>query len=186
MNFFKNLHTRKVRKRINKLDRKIQSIIDKSKFEFIEFCNIKKTKIWGIDEKGFINWKYQLEVLSHVPMIYEIHYNSHLKSFTAASPKAAMNAVRKFPRIKTENLQTFIEKFEEFVSSLPIIRERILREYLFAVMKQKSRRKFLKKFIRSSKKEEFLTSIIDSMYEEKKISKRELEMMKNYIPNVIT
>ncbi|MDH4261959.1 MAG: hypothetical protein OEV78_02830 [Spirochaetia bacterium] len=174
-----------VKRKIDKLTRKIFYSISANNEDPLEYGNIRRADDWCTVKEDIIHWIILVDIIIGKPVQYIITYSILEKKYYcyATTDKNNYSSVLQFATSETKELEF---RLTELANHIPSLRERRLREFLFNESKNAPGRKWWAKFLfRRGKTEDYLNGKIENLYNQGRISKKELERLKNYITNLI-
>jgi hypothetical protein len=174
----------KTKRQINKLSRKFFYKTFNGSREHLEFGNLRKSEEWGIEKDGFIRWVILIDIILERPIHYIISYSLEKKMFSCYAATARHNFSNVF-QFSTSDLKELEYRLIELANHIPSLRERMLREYIYNEWKKAPGRKWYNFFTGKAKIEEYLASKIENLYNNKKITKNELERIQAYAANLL-
>jgi hypothetical protein len=181
----KNLHHRlpwfgvwRIRRRINKLTAQLFRKLRKDAKSHIEYGNLRRGKPWGIKEGRELVWTFLVDLLADRPLIYKIVYNLDEARFMCYSRSGGRNEMTNVLQFTSDDIDELSARLNMLAAEIPAMRERMLRQHLYALKREKSPKRWLKFFRKRSPEEELQTlaalrEVVQSLLAENKISKNE-------------
>lgn len=173
-------------RKMNKLTKQIFSNLRKDTSTYIEYGNIRRGKPWGDKDNDQIQWVYLIDLLSDRPLVFKIVYDLRQNKFICYSRSGGKNEMANVLQFSTTDFNELSAKLLELASQIPVMRERMLRQHIFSLAGEKSKKRWLVFFNKDNRDEEFdhLKSSIRSMLEQGKISEREADKLVSYAKNL--
>ncbi len=178
---FKSLEIFINRRKMNFLYREIISEIKKKKSDPVEYGNIFKSKKWGVKDKDKIIWTYGISVISIEPMEYKVIYDISKNNFYCVSVMDSKLGSEDMLQFVSDDFVVVKAKIMQFVRDIPIMRDRMLREYIFHQTNFNGIKNWLNFFPKNKKiKIDHLRSMIKELRLEYRISEAELKRLARY------
>jgi len=172
------LGTWRIRRRINKVTRRLFKGLRQNHKSLIEYGNLRRGKPWGMKESNQLSWIFMVDLLSDRPLIYKITYNLYDGRYSCYSRSGGKNEMMNVLQFTSDDIDELVARLTMLAAEIPAMRERMLRQYLYTLRQEKTPKRWLDFFKRPSHEEEMqsvsmLRDVIQSMLVQKKISKHE-------------
>jgi hypothetical protein len=173
-----------VKSKIDKLTRKIFHGMSSDNDQLLEYGNIRRSREWGILRENIVQWVILVDIIIGKPVQYIIAYSLVDKKYScyATTDKEHYSNVFQF---STTDLHELDFRLQELANHIPSLRERWLREYLYNESKNTPGRRWLKFFTGRGKMEVYLNGKIENLYNQGRISKKEMTRLHTYITNLV-
>lgn len=167
-----------IRRRINALTKKLFQKLRKNHKSSVEFGNLRRGKPWGLREGHELVWTFLVDLLSERPLIYKVVYNAADGRYTCYSRSGGHNEMTNVLQFTSDDIGELVQRLNTLAAEIPAMRERMLRQHLYALKNEKSPKRWLKLFRKrdDGSEEQILTmlrDVVQSMLLQHKISKNE-------------
>ncbi|MBS0618854.1 MAG: hypothetical protein JSR44_11745 [Spirochaetes bacterium] len=181
----KNLHHRlpwfgiwRIRRRINKAVKKLFRRLHRDKKTYLEYGNLRRGKPWGERDAHDIGWNFLVDLLSDRPLIYKVVYNLDTGRYTCYSRSGGKNEMTNVLQFTSDDIEELIARLYTLASEIPAMRERMLRQHLYALKNEKNPRRWIDLFRKNNPEDDaaslsYLREAIQGMMAQHKISKNE-------------
>jgi hypothetical protein len=181
----KNFHLRlpwfgvwRIRRRINKLTARLFHKLRKESKSLIEYGNLRRGKPWGLKEGRELVWTFLVDLLADRPLIYKIVYNLDEGRYTCYSRSGGHNEMTNVLQFTSDDIDELISRLSMLAAEIPAMRERMLRQHLYAIKNEGTPKRWLRFFHKRDPAAELkslahLREVVQSMLAQNKISKNE-------------
>ena len=181
----KNVHYRlpwfgvwRIRRRINKVTARLFQKLRKDSKSLIEYGNLRRGKPWGLKEGRELVWTFLVDLLADRPLIYKVVYNAEQARYTCYSRSGGRNEMSNVLQFTSDDIDELVARLNMLAAEIPAMRERMLRQHLYALKNEKFPRRWLDLFRKRDQAEELQTlttlrEVVQSMLAQNKISKNE-------------
>lgn len=181
----KNVHHRlpwfgvwRIRRRINKVTARLFQKLRKDSKSLIEYGNLRRGKPWGLKEGRELVWTFLVDLLADRPLIYKIVYNVDQARYTCYSRSGGRNEMSNVLQFTSDDIDELVARLNMLASEIPAMRERMLRQHLYSLKRERSPKRWLDLFRKRDQAEELQTlttlrEVVQSMLAQNKISKNE-------------
>jgi len=183
-NFAKSWQSFAIKRKIDKLTRKIFYSIPVQNEQALEYGNIRRSDEWGVFKEDTLQWIILVDVVVGKPVQYIIAYSFSDKKYSCFATSDTKNFSGIF-QFSTSDIRELDFRLSELANHIPSLRERQLREYLFHESRNAPNRGWFKIFFKRGKIEDHLKGKIELLYNQGRISRNELSRLENYISNLI-
>lgn len=175
-----------IHRKMNKLTKKIFHNLRKDTSSYIEYGNIRRGKPWGEKDNDQIQWIYLIDLLSDRPLVFKIVYDIKQAKFICYSRSGGKNEMANVLQFSTSDFNELSVKLLELAAQIPVMRERMLRQHIFSLAGEKSKKRWLVFFHNDNRDREFdqLKVSIKNMLDKGKISEREADKLISYAKNL--
>lgn len=168
----------RIRRRINKVTGKLFQKLRKDQKSLVEYGNLRRGKPWGLKEGREIVWTFLVDLLADRPLIYKVVYNSDEARYTCYSRSGGRNEMTNVLQFTSDDIDELVARLNMLAAEIPAMRERMLRQHLYALKNEKSPKRWLGLFRKKNPEEEMQTlsmlrEVIQAMLAQNKISKSE-------------
>lgn len=170
--------TWRIRRRINQVTKKLFHKLRKESKSLIEYGNLRRGKPWGVHEGNELVWTFLVDLLADRPLIYKIVYNAADGRYTCYSRSGGKNEMANVLQFTSDDIDELVSRLNTLAAEIPAMRERMLRQHLYALKNEKFPRRWLDFFRKKDPAEgmQILTAlreVIQAMLSQGKISKNE-------------
>lgn len=188
----KNLHHRlpwlglwRIRRRINKVTKKLFNRLRKDSKSLIEYGNLRRGKPWGTREGNTVVWSFLVDLLADRPLIYKVVYDLSEGRYTCYSRSGGRNEMANVLQFTSDDIDELVARLNTLAAEIPAMRERMLRQHLYALKSEKNPRRWLDLFRKRHPEEDMqslamLREAIQTMLTQTKISKNEALKLMSY------
>ncbi|HNA80790.1 MAG TPA: hypothetical protein PKM44_11475 [Turneriella sp.] len=181
----KNVHHRlpwfgvwRIRRRINKVTARLFQKLRKDSKSLVEYGNLRRGKPWGLKEGRELVWTFLVDLLADRPLIYKVVYNADEARYTCYSRSGGRNEMTNVLQFTSDDIDELVARLNMLAAEIPAMRERMLRQHLYALKSEKSPKRWLDLFRKRDPAEELQTlttlrEVVQSMLAQNKISKNE-------------
>lgn len=181
----KNIHHRlpwlgawRIKRRINKVTTRLFQKLRKDQKSPLEFGNLRRGKPWGTKEGNELVWTFLVDLLADRPLIYKVVYSAAQARYTCYSRSGGRNEMTNVLQFTSDDIDELVARLNMLAAEIPAMRERMLRQHLYALKNEKSPRRWLDLFRKKDASEEqqtlaVLREVIQAMLSQNKISKNE-------------
>ena len=178
--FLKKWRLKSIRNKIDNLTNEILTSLKNGDYDPVEYGNLRKGEYWGDEIEQKILWSFIIDVSLGKPIQYIISYDPEKSTFDCFA-KTSLNNFLSVLQFSTREIADLRYRLKELAQHIPSLRERSLREYLFAESKRAPKKRWYKPFVSSTAKVEYLQNILDDLTAQGKISEQEAKRLENYI-----
>ncbi|MFO1472398.1 MAG: hypothetical protein U1F27_15340 [Turneriella sp.] len=129
----------RIRRRINKVTKKLFNRLRKDSKSLIEYGNLRRGKPWGLKEGNTVVWSYLVDLLADRPLIYKIVYDIGAARYTCYSRSGGRNEMANVLQFTSDDLDELVARLNTLAAEIPAMRERMLRQHLYALKAKKIR-----------------------------------------------
>lgn len=168
----------RIRRRINHVTKKLFQKLRKESKSLTEYGNLRRGKPWGVREGNELVWIFLVDLLADRPLIYKIVYNIDDGRYTCYSRSGGKNEMANVLQFTSNDIDELISRLYTLAAEIPAMRERMLRQHIYALKNEKFPRRWLDFFRKRDPSEgtQMLTTlreVIQTMLAQGKISKNE-------------